>query len=189
MSREEARELRGRPLSQPDPAAEAEVDLTRYTSAVAARWWLPLLGLLLGAVLGYVLSLSRDEVYRAQALVYLGVPLAPNGGGQLQGLTTNPAAVREIVRSEAVVQRVSRETGIPRSVLRSGTSVQTASTGTAAARGLAPSLVNVSVRGDTPRVGAAANALGRLVVNAIAGRYVETKIGALEQQIAQAQAE
>ena len=190
MSQEEARELRRSPLARDgDLDAEAEVDLGRHAAAVATRWWLPAAGLLAGVLAGYALSLGGKDVFSAQALVYLGVPLAPNGGGQLQGLATNPAAVQQIVRSEAVVRRVASETGVAPSVLRGGTSVKAASTGTAAARGLAPSLVNVSVRGETPRVGAAANALARVVVRAVAGRYVDTKIAALETQIAQSEEE
>ena len=190
MSQEEARELRRSPLArEADLDAEAEVDLGRYASTVAARWWLPALGLLAGLLAGYALSVGGKDVYTAQALVYLGVPLAPNGGGQLQGFATNPAAVREIVKSEAVVRRAARETGLPLALFRGGASVKPASTGTAAARGLAPSLVNVAVRGESSRVGAAANALARIVVGAVAGRYVDTKISALEEQIAQSRAE
>ena len=41
----------------------------------------------------------------------------------------------------------------------------------------------------TPRVGAAANGLARVVVSSVAGRYVDTKIAALQAQIAQSEAE
>ena len=190
VTTEEARRLRRPAPAGADLDDEEEVDLGRYASAVAARWWLPLLGLLCGAVLAYLVSLGASDVYRAQALVYLGVPLAPNGGGQLQGLATNPAAVREIVRSEAAVQRAARESGLRAAELRTGISVQTASAGTAAARALSPSLVNVIVRGDTRgRVATAANALARSVVDQVSARYVDERIEILRAQIAQAEAE
>jgi hypothetical protein len=59
----------------PDLDAEADVDLGRYARALAARWWLPLAGLIAGAAIGYVLSLGGHQVYRAGATVYLGQPL------------------------------------------------------------------------------------------------------------------
>src|SRR3712207_249955 len=101
--------MSARPSSELD--AEQEVDLGRYASAVAARWWLPLLGLVIGVALGYLASVGGRDVYRAQALVYLGVPLSP-GGAPVQSLATNPATVRELVRSEPVVRRVARATGL-----------------------------------------------------------------------------
>ena len=189
MSREEARELRRRPAPvQPDLDAETEVDLGRYAAVVAARWWLPVLGLLAGIVAGYVLALGGGDVYRAQALVYLGVPLAPGGGGPVQSLATNPTFVRETVKSEAVVRRVAREAGLRPGQLRGRISVQPA-TATGPARTLQPSLVNVAVTGEAGgRVAAAANALARTVVDEI-DDYTATKLGALRAQVEQAEAE
>ncbi|MGH3102733.1 MAG: hypothetical protein ACRDN6_01370 [Gaiellaceae bacterium] len=172
---------------EPDLDAEQEVDLGRYASAVAARWWLPLAGLLAGIVLGYVLSLGGEDVYRAQALLYLGEPLTPSGSAQVQGLSTNPSTIREVVRHEAVVRRVARETGLRPAELRAGISVQAAS-GNVPRLGQAP-LVNIRVQGKAPRrIAEAANALAQIVVKRISG-YVDTKIAALEAQIDQAEAE
>jgi uncharacterized protein involved in exopolysaccharide biosynthesis len=84
---------------EPDLDAEQEIDLGRYGRAVAARWWLPLIGLILGVAIGNIAASRGTEVYRAQALVYLGQPFTPNGSAQLQSLATNPSTVREIVRS------------------------------------------------------------------------------------------
>ena len=63
----------------PDLDAEREVDLGRYADALVARWWLPVLGLLIGVVIGYLLSLGGKDVYRAEATVYVGTPFAPSG--------------------------------------------------------------------------------------------------------------
>ena len=45
-----------RTLPPPELEAEQEVDVRRYTSVVAARWWLPLAGVLAGALLGLLVS-------------------------------------------------------------------------------------------------------------------------------------
>jgi uncharacterized protein involved in exopolysaccharide biosynthesis len=170
--------------SRPDVDAEEEIDLASWVSAIAARWWLLLVGLVAGLALGWVLSVGAGEVYRAQALLYLGEPLTPSGGAQVQGLATNPSTVREITRSEAVVQRVARTVGLTPAELRRGTSVQVAS-GTVARAGQTP-LVNVSVKGELRRkVAQAANELARAVVQRVSP-YVDAKIAALEVQISSA---
>ena len=48
-----------------------------------------------------LVSLGGGDVYKAKALLYLGQPFAPNGGGQIQSLATNPDTAGEIVRSRA----------------------------------------------------------------------------------------
>ena len=83
---------------QPEPEGEQEVELGRYAAALAARWWLPLVGLVAGLVAGYLLSVSGGEVYRAEAVLYLGQPFSPAGGAPVQSLATNPRTVGEIVR-------------------------------------------------------------------------------------------
>jgi uncharacterized protein involved in exopolysaccharide biosynthesis len=170
----------------PDPDAEAEVDLGRYAARVAARWWLPLLGLLVGAALGYVLSLGGEQVFRAQALVYLGQPFAPGGTLRVDTLATSPAAVREIVTAEAAVRRASRESGMRPARLREGITVQGM---TGPARTAQAALVNIGVRGEGPRrVADAANVLAEEVVRNVSP-YVQAKIEALERQVATADQE
>ena len=89
-------ERRARP-AEPTFDAEQEVDLRRYWSTVTARWWLPLVGLIAGAVIGYLLSLGGANVFRAETIVYLGQPFY--GGNQIPSPNTNPSAVRTIVNS------------------------------------------------------------------------------------------
>ena len=80
------------------PDDEREVDLASAWERVKARWWLPVGGLVLGAVVGIALALSGGTVWRAETIVYLGQPFAPQGGGQIQSLATNP---RTVARSSA----------------------------------------------------------------------------------------
>lgn len=179
------RGLSRRPAA-PDLDAEAEVDLGRYAVRVAARWWLPLLGLVVGAALGYFVSLGGDRVYRAQALVYLGQPFAPGGTLRIDTLATSPSAVREIATSEAAVRRAAGESGLRPGTLRRGVSVQAV---TAPARTAQAALVNIGVRGAAPRrVAVAANALAQDVVDKVSP-YVATKIEALQAQVATADEE
>ena len=111
-------------------------------------------------------ALRRQASGARRRIVYLGQPFAPLGGGQIQSLATNPRTVGEIVRSEAVVQRVSRETGIPASKLRSSISTKELHRARPAARGINP-LIEIGVKGDAgPRkIEQAANALAARVVD------------------------
>src|SRR5438105_2159127 len=95
-----------------DTEVEQEIDFGRYWNAILARLWLPLVGIALGVGLGYLSTLGGHTVYQAQAVVYLGQPLAPNGAAPLQSLSTNPTTTAEIVRSVSALRqaaRISRE--------------------------------------------------------------------------------
>src|SRR5512145_336303 len=108
----------------PELEDEQEVDLSSAWQRLKVRWWLPVGGVLIGAVVGLALALSGGSVWRAETIVYLGQPFAPLGGGQIQSLATNPQTVGEIIRSEAVIQRASRVSGIPESELSSSISTR-----------------------------------------------------------------
>lgn len=174
-------------VRSPDLDAEQELDLRRYWGAVVTRWWLVLAGLLAGGLIGYIASLGAEASYSAQAVVYLGQPLSPGGGAQLQSLATNPSTVRSIVRSEAVVRRVAHETGLSPGRLRRGTSTNPVS-GALVKAGQTP-LVAIGVKGSPPRkVADAANLFAQIVVENVSG-YVAGKIASLRGKIRQDQAE
>jgi len=167
---------------------EQEVDLASAWKRIERRWWLPVGGLLAGAVIGLVLALSGGSVWRSETIVYLGQPFAPLGGGQIQSLATNPRTVGEIVRSESVLQDVSDKTGIPVSKLRSSISTREL-LAAGQVRGINP-LIEIGVKGDSgPRkIEAAADALaGRVVENV--STYVADKVELLEQQVTVSEAQ
>ena len=167
---------------EPDLDAEQEIDLGRHARAVAARWWLPLLGLVAGAAIGYLLALGGSAVYVGQAVVYLGQPLGILGGNQVQAPNTNPSTARSIVRSESVLRRVANEVGLPVATLREGVNA-TPVQGNVARLGQTP-LVQVTVRGPRPaRVAAAANELAETLVGRMSA-YSSTKIETFTEQLA-----
>lgn len=167
--------------------AEEEVDLASAWQRLTLRWWLPVGGLLVGAVVGVMLALSGGTVWRAETIVYLGQPFAALGGGQIQSLATNPRTVGEIVRSERVLQDVSRETGIPLAKLRTSISTREL-VATGQARGINP-LMEIAVKGTQPRkLEAAADALAERVVENVS-RFVLQKTELLEEQVARSEAQ
>lgn len=168
-------------MSVVEPEGEQEVDLGRYGSALAARWWLPLAGLILGAVLGYLLSVGGKQTYSAQAVLYPGTPYSPSGGNQIQSPQTNPASIRAIVKSESTLRRVSADVRIPIGKLRSGTSANVVG-GTVPKSGQVP-LYAITVKGGQPvKIARAANELARIAVAGVSAGYVDTKIASLQAQ-------
>src|ERR1043165_1281366 len=113
---------RTRPAAPPDLDAEAEVDLSHYGHALLAGWWLLLLGLVVGAILGYLSTLGGAQTYRAQATMYAGQPLG-SGQSQVQAFQTNPSSAKTIITATEVVRRVARQAGMTESQLRNGASV------------------------------------------------------------------
>jgi hypothetical protein len=166
---------------------EQEVDLASAWRRVTLRWWLPVAGLVVGAIVGLALALSGGTVWRAETLLYLGQPFAPLGGGQIQSLATNPRTVGEIVRSEAALQAAARASGIPVAQLRASVSTQEV-VAAGVARTNTP-LFEIGVKGPTKRkTELAAAALADRVTERVS-EYVTQKVTELESQreIARAQ--
>src|SRR6266496_3262167 len=117
-----------RPSPSPHPddsdwQAEQEVAFRRYWDGLVARWWLVLLGLVLGAIVGYAISLGGGQRYESQATVYLGQPYSTSGNIQLQGLQTNPSAVRSIVNAQQSLAIAGKKSGLKPGALRGNISV------------------------------------------------------------------
>jgi uncharacterized protein involved in exopolysaccharide biosynthesis len=176
----------------PDPDAEQEVDLGRYWSTIAAHWWLPLLGLIVGAFIGYLISLGGKQVWKASASVYLGASYSPVGGVFLQGPQANPATAGTIARSESSIEAAAAKAGMRAGDLRGHISTQTISSGagsTSVVRTTGNPLVRITVQASTRRrAQVAANALAGIVVARLAP-YADRKIASLKQRIDDDQAQ
>jgi len=160
---------------------EQEVDLSSAWQRLKLRWWLPIGGLVVGAVIGIALAVSGGSVWRAQTIVYLGQPFAPLGGGQIQSLATNPRTVGEIIRSESALKRASAVSGIPVSRLRSAISTREL-VAAGQLRGINP-LMEITVKGSGKRkVELAADALSRRVTERVSA-YVTEKVTQLDRQV------
>jgi hypothetical protein len=165
----------------PDLDAEREIDLRGYLRTLMLRWWLPAAGLVAGVVIGFLVSLSGDQVWTANTTVYLGQPLSPTGSVQIQSDATNPSTVGVIIHSEANLRRAARVAGMPVARLRGHVSSRPVS-GSLAKLGQTP-LVQVTVTGSGPRhVQAAANALARIVI-ANTSTYAERLIASWQEQV------
>jgi capsular polysaccharide biosynthesis protein len=168
-------------MSSFDREAEQEVDFGRYWRLLASRWWLVAAGLVVGAVIGYAISLGGSQQFKATATLYLGQPYSASGNVQLQAAQTNPSTVRQIVHAEIVVRAAAQGCKAKPGDLRGGISTQTVS-GNIAKNGQTP-LVTISVQAKKRRVAScAANALAHAVIDRVSP-FANQKIGNFSKQI------
>jgi hypothetical protein len=168
-----------------DLEAEQEVDLGRYWSAIASRWWLPLAGLLVGAVLGYLVSLGGNQVWNASSTIYLGASYSIIGGNLLQGPQANPSTVGTIARAQDSIAQAAARAGMRAGDLRGNISTQSISTGAGAStlRVTANPLVRLTVQAPTRRKATvAANTLAGIVVVRLSP-FADQKIAGLQERI------
>lgn len=170
-----------RGLSVPDLDGERELDLRSAWQRIAGRWWLPVAGLVAGALLGLLLSVGGGQVFEAKTLLYLGQPFTPNGGSQIQSLATNPETATEIVRSQSVLKEAAGASGLKVTQLRGRIATRAITSSGQAARDFSP-LVEITVQANSAaKAERAAESLASAVVGRVSS-YVKRKISLLQQQ-------
>jgi hypothetical protein len=65
-----------------------------------------------GAIIGYLTTVTGARDYRAQALVYMGSRSGAISSSPIQALNTNQEAAHSIITSAAVVGQVARRVGM-----------------------------------------------------------------------------
>jgi uncharacterized protein involved in exopolysaccharide biosynthesis len=172
--------LRRAPRPAAELDAEREVDFAGYARAIAARWWLLVLGAVLGGVIGLLVGRSEGSTFQAQAIVYLGQPLTATGSASITTLASDPSGVASIARSQEVVDEVAAQVGMSAAELRGG--VSASALGERRAQS-AVTLVGITVRGDERApVEEAANLLAEEVVDRVSA-YADAKIAGYEQRL------
>jgi hypothetical protein len=169
----------------PDPQAEQEVDFGRYWRMIAARWWLPVGGLVVGLIVGYLVSLgTHSSTFRATAQVYLGQPLAPGGATPVTTAPTTLGLVSNLATSESTTRQVAGMVGLKPSRLRGHVTTKAILGLSTGKVGTPAPLLAITVEGSSPKkVAAAANALAKIVVDRVSN-YPDVKIKALTDQLA-----
>lgn len=169
-----------------DPEAEQEVDFARYGRMLASRWWLVVAGVVVGAVIGFLVSLGGSQVYSATATIYLGQPYSPTGSVALNTPQTNPSAVGTVIKQQSVDEAVANACHTSVKAFQNGISTQSVATG-AATKGTQSNvtpLVTLSVQAKKRKVaGCAANGLAAQVVKRL-GAYPAALIANYEAHIA-----
>lgn len=155
---------------------EREVDLGRWRRAVVALWWLPIGGLILGAIAGVLYSFRGGTQYSATALISLGQPVSP-GGAIVNSFAQNPRAISEITSSAGAQAQAADQADMRPGALRGNVSVAEVGTATGAGASRATPLISVTVTGKHPlNTAAATEALANIVVAKTTAPYVGVKI-------------
>ena len=170
-------------MTAPQFDAEREVDLARWRRAVVALWWLPVAGLVIGAVAGVLYSFRGGTNYKATALISLGQPTSP-GGALVPSYGTNPRAVSQIVSGAKFQEDAANYADMRPAALRGHVSVGTIGSAGAGAARTQP-LISLTVTGTHGKnVALAANKLADIVVTQTTASYVQAKIKTFETTLA-----
>ncbi len=162
---------------------EGEVDFGRYWRAIAQRWWLLAIGVLLGALIGFLFSLHGGQQYKATAQIYLGQPLAPDSASPVTTPPTTLGLVTAFVTSEDTIRKAAALAGIRPSKLRGNTTARPIPGVSNTKQAQPAPLLSISVSGSSKaKTQVAANALARSAV-AVVDTYTNTKVQTLEQQL------
>jgi uncharacterized protein involved in exopolysaccharide biosynthesis len=162
-------------MTAPHFDAEREVDLARWRRAVVALWWLPVAGLVIGAIAGVLYSFRGGTNYKATALISLGQPTSP-GGALVPSYATNPRAESQIVSGAKFQEEAANYADMRPAALRGHVSVGTIGSAGAGAARTQP-LISLTVTGTHGKnVALAANKLADIVVTHTTASYVQEKI-------------
>jgi capsular polysaccharide biosynthesis protein len=172
----------------PTRTAGTDVQLGEYVRVLVRNWWLIVILAVIGAVVAAGFTLATPKKYEASSAVYLGQVMDASGS-IMTGLSSNPAAAVELLKSDSVLQEAARRVGHGETAANLAAGV-TSETPTQTIKG-SLSVVNFVVIHvtDTKRTRAAeaANVLAQIVLEHIAGGPSE-RITLLQQLIAQDQA-
>jgi hypothetical protein len=170
-------------MTTADPGAHREVHPARWRDAVVAGWWIVAAGLLAGAVLGGLLSLSGGSLYRASALIAPGQPIGPSGQPVLT-YQASPLTIDNIVKSENSLKKAAAKAHMSVGELRGHVTTTTVATGLGAASSRAAGLINITVQlPRAKRAEDAANELAAIVKRDTTSIYVLKSIATYQSKI------
>jgi capsular polysaccharide biosynthesis protein len=161
-----------------DPEAEQEVDFARYGRMLARRWWLVAVGVVVGAVVGFLISLGGTKLYSATATIYVGQPYNPGGTSPVYTPQSNPSLIGQIANAQSIDQKAATQCKTTVESFRKRISVQKIATTSTAIKSLAAvnPLVTVTVQAPKGKAAACvANALADAAVAGI-GSYPKAKV-------------
>jgi hypothetical protein len=166
-----------------DAGVEREIDLGRWKQAAVERWWLVAAGLVVGAVIGAVYSLSGGSVWEASVLMAPSQAFSPNGSPVLS-YQSSPRAINELATDPATLRKVAAKAHVTFGQLQGHVSTSTVSTGQGSTASRGSVLIRITVQlGKPKKTAAAADALGEIVAAQSTGTYVTASIATLKQDL------
>ena len=163
------------------------IDVGSWFSTLARGWWVIVGLIVLGIVVGAVVTSAQPEEYTATASVYIG-QTTDASGNPMAGLNSNAKAAVQLLASQVVLEEAAERAGMDLSAsrLRKQTTVETPSS-TVKTTTSVVNIVVISVTDtDAERAAAAANALAEVLLERLESG-VDEKIAVLEKQLADSQ--
>ena len=159
---------------------EQEIDLGRYWGAVVARWWLVLGAVVAGIVVGYLTTLGGTKQYEAEAVIYLGTPLA--GGSVVVDPPTQLALVNQLALAPETRREIAAAVGLnPRDLVGNISTKTVLGISNAKVGPVAP-IASVKVSGrPAVKIAAAANLLAQRILDS-QSHYTQVKIAQLKNR-------
>jgi uncharacterized protein involved in exopolysaccharide biosynthesis len=169
-----------------DLGAEREIDLRSWWVALCSRWWIALIGLVAGFLVGVLFTLGGGSSYTAIALIARGQAFSPSGNSNVLSYLSSPIAIQALATSEPALRYASAKSGLSVAQLRGNVSTPTLTPeGVASQTNTNSTLVQIAVVARKPkRAEAAANALAELIKRQTTSAYVTQSISIYKQRLA-----
>jgi uncharacterized protein involved in exopolysaccharide biosynthesis len=160
------------------------IDVGSWFATLARDWWVVVGLIVLGIVVGAVVTLAQPEEYTATASVYIGQTTDANGN-PMAGLNSNAKAAVQLLASQVVLGEAAERAGMDLSAsrLRKQTTVETPSSTVKTTTSVVNIIVISVTDTDAERAAAAANALSEVLLERLESG-VDEKIAVLEKQLA-----
>jgi len=160
------------------------IDVGSWFATLLRNWWVIVGLIVIGIVVGAVVTMAQPKQYSATSSVYIGQTTDANGNA-MAGLNSNAKAAVQLLSSEVLLKAAAERTGMDISVgrLRKETTVETPSSTVKTSTSVVNIVVISVTDTDAKRAAAAANALADVLLDNLDTGTTE-KIALLEQQLA-----
>jgi uncharacterized protein involved in exopolysaccharide biosynthesis len=166
-----------------DLGAEREIDLGRWKQAAVDRWWVIAAGLVAGAVIGALYSLTGGSLYQASVLISPGQAFSPSGA-PVQNYYSSPRGINDIVTLGSTLEAAAKEAHVSVSQLRGHVTTSTVLTGSGSTASRGTVLIQIIVQlPKVKKAEAAAEALRTIVLTATTSKYVTQSVDVLQTEI------
>lgn len=141
-----------------------EVDLGRYVRRVLAYWWIVVICVIAGIVIGLTRSTTTKATFQASTVVAIGQPLTPSGGLVAGAPQANTALPATILKEQGTQDTATKAAGLKEGALVGHVSTQVVQSSAKSAN-VTP-LVTITVDGPWGKdpVARAADALASVLV-------------------------
>jgi capsular polysaccharide biosynthesis protein len=166
-----------------DETARRDVDVGSSLGALTRNWWVILVFVVVGAIVGVAVAVLLPKTYDATASVYLGQSTDASGN-LTAGLTSNAKAAAQLLSSQGLLERAAKTAGMGMTpaILRRETSIETPTQTIRTTQSII-NFVVMTVRDESAkRAARAADALAEELLARIS-QPVDDKIALLEEQI------